>query len=116
VLECASDLPGVSQLNDDGIYRCHADPERSVRDIHRTFLADTPKKGGSNRPLAHARGGRRRMGPRCCAVKYWVAGQPSIMPSAAKAKISKGVSNMEVSMSMHEVPHIVVAQETTNDR
>jgi hypothetical protein len=38
------------------------------------------------------------------------------MPSAAKAKISKGVSNMEVSMSMHEVPHIVVAQETTNDR
>jgi hypothetical protein len=35
------------------------------------------------------------------------------MPSAAKAKISKGVYNMEVSMSMHEVPHIVVAQETT---
>jgi hypothetical protein len=32
---------------------------------------------------------------------------------AAKAK---GVSNMEVSMSMHELAHIVVAQETTNDR
>ena len=35
---------------------------------------------------------------------------------AAKAKIPKGVSNMEVSMSMHELAHIVVAQETTNDR
>jgi hypothetical protein len=61
----------VNRLNDDGIYRSingqpawcslHADPERSGRDIHRTFPADTPNKGRiaqttcarSQRPVAN---------------------------------------------------------------
>ena len=123
-------------------------------EVSATFIArswPTPlTKGGSHRPLAHARGGRWRMRPRCCAGSRGPLFSKSLRArsecaavtavncssseaknkcckilgsrtaqhhaSAAKAKIPKGVSNMEVSMSMHEVAHIVVAQETTNDR